>query len=249
MRMSILASGSKGNSTFVEVNNTRMLIDAGGSGSYIMKKLKEIDIDPKTIKNILITHTHNDHINGLAAFYNKYKPTVYIMPSMIKDLNKIIGDFKYELYKSSMMIDDVSLKVIKTSHDTEDSVGFLIDDKLVYITDTGYLNSKYFELLKNKGIYVIESNHDIEMLIDGKYYHHLKQRILSDKGHLSNKAASGYLSKLIGDKTKYIFLAHLSADNNTSEKAMETLLTYINPEDVHGIIVTNQHDRTELVEV
>ena len=125
----------------------------------------------------------------------------------------------------------------------------LINNKLVYITDTGYINKKYFNLIKNKEIYILESNHDVEMLLNGKYYYHLKQRILSDKGHLSNKVASQYLSKLIGEQTKYIILVHLSEENNTEERVLETLLSHIDKNNVEKIIVAEQYDRTELVEV
>ena len=247
MKISVLASGSKGNSTFIEINNVNILIDLGMSCNYIEKKLKEINVNPETIKKILITHTHNDHICGLPAFYKKYKPKICIMPSMIDSLKPILGDFTYESYENHS--DQFALEILKTSHDSKDSVGFIIDKKIVYITDTGYLNSKYFDLLKNKEVYIFESNHDIEMLIDGNYYFGLKQRILSDKGHLSNKDAAKYLAKFIGNNTKYIFLAHLSEDNNTKEKALETLLSYIKKESIKKIIITDQYNRTELIEL
>jgi phosphoribosyl 1,2-cyclic phosphodiesterase len=248
MKVSVLASGSKGNCTFVETNGIRILIDLGVSRNYIENKLKEIDVNPKSIDIVLITHTHNDHISGLASFYNKYKPTICITIGMKEVLKKIIGDFSYKLY-DEILINNVNIKLVNTSHDIGDSVGFIIEDKLVYVTDTGYLNQKYFGMLKNKEIYILESNHDIEMLIDGNYPHNLKQRILGEKGHLSNKDAARYLSKLIGKKTKYIFLAHLSGENNTGEKAIETLLTYIDEDKVEKIIVTNQYDRTELITI
>src|SRR5699024_1080680 len=111
---------------------------------------------------------------------------------------------------------------IKTSHDAKGSVGFLItedDNSIVYITDTGYINRKYFPLLENKNIYYIESNHDEKMLMDGPYPYYLKQRIISDEGHLSNDTTAKYLKKLVGDNTKYIILAHLSEHNNKEELA------------------------------
>lgn len=248
MKVSILASGSKGNSTFVEAGSTRMLIDLGVSCKYIEQKLKEIDINPRTIKRVLITHTHIDHICGLITFYKKYKPTIHITPKMLDILKEYLDDFDYELYNNNK-IDDIDVNIIKTSHDTADSVGFLIDNRLVYITDTGYLNERYFKLLGNKEIYILESNHDIEMLMNGKYPHHLKQRIWSDKGHLSNLDAATYLSKLIGDNTKYIFLAHLSEENNNRQIALDTLLSHISEKMVEKIIVASQKDRTEMINI
>ncbi len=248
MRVSILASGSKGNCTFVEEKNSRLLIDIGVSCRYIEQKLKEMEVNPASIKAVLITHTHTDHIGGILTFYKKYKPTIYIMPKMLSVLKEYIDDFHYKFFDNSL-IDNIEISVIKTSHDTDDSVGFLINNQLVYITDTGYLNHRYFKSLENKEIYIMESNHDIEMLMEGNYPYHLKQRILGDKGHLSNETAAYYLSKLIGEKTKYIFLAHLSEDNNSAEKALETLLSSINEENVSKIIITNQKERTELIEI
>lgn len=248
MKVSVLASGSKGNCTFIEVGKTKILIDLGVSCRYIEQKLKEIKVNPKMINAVLITHTHIDHICGLPSFYKKYKPTIYIMPKMLTVLKEYLDDFDYSFYDNNL-INDVMVNIIKTSHDSEDSVGFLINNKLVYITDTGYLNQRYFKLLENKEVYIIESNHDIEMLINGKYPYHLKQRILSVKGHLSNKDASLYLSKLIGNNTKYIFLAHLSEDNNDQQTALNTLLSYIKEDMVEKIIITSQRERTELIEI
>lgn len=248
MKISVLASGSKGNATFVQVDNTRILIDIGVSCKYIEKKLQEIDIDPKSIKYLLITHTHSDHIRGLTTFYQKYKPVVYITSKMLTVLKEYLVDFNYRFYNNSK-IDDFSVNIIKTSHDCEDSVGFLIDERLVYITDTGYLNERYFKLLENKEVYILESNHDLEMLMNGDYPYYLKQRIWSDKGHLSNQMASYYLSKLIGENTKYIFLAHLSKENNNQKLALDTLLSYIDEKKIKKIIVASQDERTELIKI
>ena len=121
---------------------------------------------------------------------------------------------------------NIIIENIKTSHDTEDSRGFIITadkESVVYLTDTGYLNQKYFKKLINKEYYLFESNHDIHLLMNGPYPKWLRNRILSDYGHLSNKDASIYLSKLIGNKTKQIVLMHLSQKNNTEELALETI--------------------------
>ena len=156
--------------------------------------------------------------------------------------------------ESTFSIKDLTINVIKTSHDTEDSVGYIVnnDDKsIVYITDTGYINNKYFDILSNRNIYIMESNHDIEMLNNGRYPFELRQRILSDKGHLSNYDSAKYLSKFIGNKTKYILLAHLSEENNTKELALDTLNERLNKENIHidHIIVTSQNKETDLISI
>ena len=116
---------------------------------------------------------------------------------------------------------------INLSHDVKDIKGYIIEEdnsSVVYITDTGYINELYFDHIKNKNIYFFESNHDIEKLMNNTNYpHNTKIRILGDKGHLSNKDSAYYLSKIIGDKTKYIVLSHLSEQNNTEELALNCL--------------------------
>ena len=123
---------------------------------------------------------------------------------------------------------------------------------MVYITDTGYINENSFEYLKNKNLYVFESNHDIEMLMNNpKYPHHTKIRILSDKGHLSNKDSAYYLTKLIGENTHHIILAHLSEQNNTEELALSTLRETLERKniDFKNIKVARQNEMTEFVKV
>jgi phosphoribosyl 1,2-cyclic phosphodiesterase len=248
MRVTVLASGSKGNCTYIEDNNTRILIDVGMSSSYIEDKLKEIDVNPKEIDGILITHTHGDHTAGLSSFNRKYHTQIFISPKMENDLKVYIRNPNFSYLKKEMNIKDIPIKVIKTSHDVE-SYGYIIGDKLVYITDTGYVNEKYFDMISNKDLYIFESNHDIEMLMNGSYPYHLKKRILGDKGHLSNKDSSYYLSKIIGSNTKYIILAHLSEENNTKEKALETFLSHDSNKEIKTVIIADQKERTELIEV
>jgi phosphoribosyl 1,2-cyclic phosphodiesterase len=249
MKVVVLASGSKGNVTYVENNNTRILIDIGKSCAYVEEKLRDINVEPATINAILITHTHTDHINGIRTFYKKYKPTIYIMPKMLDILSEFLDTFDYSYYSEFTKISDINITIIKTSHDAPDSVGFLINDNLVYITDTGYLNNKYIPLLSNKNTYILESNHDIEMLYNGRYPYHLKKRIASDIGHLSNIDASNYLSKLIGSNTKHIILAHLSEENNTKDKALETIKSVIENTNNLNIQTASQDERTEVIEI
>ena len=156
--------------------------------------------------------------------------------------------------KPSFCIKDIYVETIKTSHDTEDSLGYIINNQnksVVYITDTGYINHKYFNILKNRDIYIMESNHDVEMLNNGKYPFELRKRILSDKGHLSNYDSAKYLSRFIGEKTKYILLAHLSEENNTKELAYNTLTNRLEKSHIimNNIIITNQNKETELINI
>ncbi len=255
MQVAVLSSGSKGNSTLIQTKNTKVLIDLGVTKSYTEEKLEELEVDPREIKAILITHTHVDHIQGLKVFLKKYHPKLYVNKVILSLLNEYIDDFDYVLYETpNFMIDDLEITVIKTSHDVSGSVGFIVkneDKSLVYITDTGYINNKYFEKLSNHNLYIFESNHDVEMLMNGRYPFHLKKRILSDKGHLSNADAAYYLSEFIGDNTNTIVLAHLSDDNNTYDAALDTLNEVLasKNKNVKNIMIAKQKQRTDLIEV
>lgn len=254
MKCCVLASGSKGNCTYIEHNNVKILIDLGTTSLYAEKKLKDIDVDPKDINAILITHTHVDHINGLKVFIKKYNPKIYLSNIMHKELKNDIILNNYQYIDGDFTIDDLKINIIKTSHDTEDSNGYIIessDSSIVYVTDTGYINQKNFKKLTNKNIYIFESNHDVAMLMDGRYPYNIKQRILGDKGHLSNKDSGYYLSKLIGNNTKQIILAHLSHDNNTEEIALKTVKEELELSEIcfNNIIIAHQESRTELIEV
>lgn len=252
MKVSVLSSGSKGNTTYIETKNAKILIDAGNSSKYILEKLQELNVNPNDIDAILITHIHVDHVKGLSVLLKKINPCVYMTEKMHPYLDYIEN---YTIIETdTITIKDIEVNVIKTSHDTDDSVGYIINNEgksIVYITDTGYINRKYFDLLKNRNIYIMESNHDVEMLNNGKYPFELRQRILSDKGHLSNYDSAKYLSTFIGQNTKYILLAHLSEENNTQELAYDTLNERLNKENIHvdNIIIAKQNQETELINI
>ena len=252
MKVKVLSSGSKGNTTYIEFKNTKILIDAGNSCKYIVNKLKEFGINGNDIDAILITHTHSDHIKGLKVFVNKFNPLVYVTYDMLSDLDYL--DNYFIIDSSSFNLKELLIDVIKTSHDAPGSVGYVVhggNKSIVYITDTGYINNKYFDMLRNNEVYIMESNHDIEMLNNSSYPFKLRQRILSDKGHLSNYDSSRYISSFIGDKTKCVVLAHLSEENNTEELAYDTLLRRLNDNNqtISKIIIAKQDEDTEFVEV
>ena len=251
MRVSVLSSGSKGNTTYIETDKAKILIDIGNTSKYVKEKLEDFGVKPEELDGILITHTHVDHVKGLKVFKKRYNVSVYITDIMRSALDYLDS---YEVLSDEFDIKDLHITAIKTSHDTDDSRGYILtnnDSSIVYITDTGYINKKYFDLLSNKNLYIMESNHDVEMLSNGRYPFQLRQRILSDKGHLSNYDSSKYLSTFIGDNTKYIMLAHLSEENNTEELAYETLINRLSSDNkqVPDIIILKQDKETELITI
>ena len=145
---------------------------------------------------------------------------------MYDELKEHVADQHIEFIDDTFTIGDFKIRLIHTSHDTACSVGYIIENdqrSMVYVTDTGYINERYLKQMKNKDIYIIESNHDEKMLMDGPYPYQTKQRIISDVGHLSNETTASYLKTLIGEQTKYIVLSHLSETNNTKELAFSAL--------------------------
>lgn len=250
MKVCVLASGSKGNVTYVETEKTKSLIDIGMSCNYVEKNLKDIGISPTQIQRIFITHAHSDHIKGLRVFLKKYNPVVYLTEAIEEEIGLIIDNVCY--INKDETIEDLLIRPIKTSHDAKDSNGYVFisqNKSLMYMTDTGYINVKNFNKLKDHDMYIIESNHDIEMLMKGSYPYYLKQRILGDKGHLSNKDSAYYLSEFTTPKTKQVILAHLSENNNTEKLALESYYkTYKKAnKKAPKVEVAKQSERTEVV--
>lgn len=250
MLVNVLASGSKGNSTLIKTEKLNILIDAGMNLKYIKEKLSELDTKMEDIDYIFLTHTHKDHIGALNTIIKHYKPTICMGKKMFMDLDYLENYKDIIILVDDLTLEDINIELIKTSHDASESLGYVFtsnNSSLVYITDTGYIHNKYFKKLYNKNMYILESNHDVEMLMHGKYPPWLKTRVYSDKGHLSNNASSFYLSKLIGDKTNYVVLAHLSHENNTEELAVNTLKSTLNEYNVefNKIFVAKQNEKTE----
>lgn len=254
MKICVLASGSKGNVSYIEANNTRILIDVGTNITNIEEKLNEIGTSLSEINYIFISHTHTDHTSSLDKIIKKYKPIICISIMMRDSLPSLKDYENIIIYDNPISFNDINVTFIKTSHDAPDSRGFLVEydsKSVVYVTDTGYLNSKYFNILKNKNVYIFESNHDPETLINGPYPKWLQSRILSDVGHLSNDASAIYLTKLIGPNTKKVFLAHLSEKNNKEEIALSVFRNMMEEHEIEfdNVSVAYQDKITEMIEL
>lgn len=254
MRVCVLASGSKGNVTYIETPQHKILLDVGKNYKYIKDQLKNINVDIKEIDYILISHLHDDHISALETLLKKIHPIVCLTKLMFAELPNLSMYDHILIYEDDIYIDNLVIKSIKSSHDSIDSRNFIIEcdsASVVYITDTGYIKAKNFAKLFNKNVYLMESNHDIEMLNNGPYPKWLKKRVLSDYGHLSNNAASFYLTKLIGPNTKKVILMHLSETNNSKEKSLATLRSTFKEYEIEfsNVEVSDQNEKSKVVEL
>ena len=212
----IIASGSKGNATIVVSNKSVLLIDMGITLKRLEEGLDEINLSLKDITGALFTHNHTDHISGIKFISPKIMYALGgTLPSSLSNVINLYEPF---------IIGDFTITAFKTSHDATNPCGYLINDAnetLVYMTDTGVFVEDNLPLVKNPTYLIIESNHDIKMLLATNRTFELKNRILSEYGHLCNEDSAIATISIIGDKTKEITLAHLSEEANTPETALE----------------------------
>lgn len=251
MKFNVLASGSKGNMTIIETENTKVLLDVGISMREAKKRTSEVlnDFDA-----IIISHEHTDHVRSLITFARQNDAYIYInkesfdvVKKRFKD--KVIGlKVKFIEENTRYKIKDLNFLTLSLSHDTHSCFGFIFFDKntsLGYVTDTGFLPIPYIELLKRVDSLIIESNHDVELLHDSDRPWMLKERIFSVKGHMSNYICGQVLNSISSaGKIKLAVLAHLSEDCNTEELAVDTVLEAIEGEYIPRIIVARQNEAT-----
>lgn len=218
MKFALLASGSKGNCCLVKHKDTKIMIDCGTTGKYLKTSFEKLRYDPLATDALLVTHTHKDHVSQMKLFDRL--PTYAASPLVTDRLTTVTP---YDM----LHINDLKITVLPMSHDCEGTVGFAIeseDEKMVYITDTGYIKEEVKAYIQDADYYVFESNHDVEMLMQTNRPVYIKQRIINDYGHLCNEDSANILSEIICEKkTKEIVLAHISQEGNSREKALKTL--------------------------
>ncbi len=227
-----LASGSTGNSQYIETNHIKLLIDAGVSGRYIENALKNIGKNISDISAILITHEHTDHIKGLGVLMRKYDLDVYANESTWNEAKEQIGDVddrRVHIFKTDcdFEIEDIAISPIGISHDAADPVAFSLcsdDVKICVATDMGVVTPDIMCQIQDCDFLMIEANHDENMLKMGKYPYNLKRRILGENGHISNEtAANEILKAAYKGRLSQVILGHLSRENNFPQLAYETV--------------------------
>ena len=225
LKISPLFSGSKGNCTLIQSDNTNILLDAGYQYRSIVRALESRGLTPKDIDAIVISHEHTDHIGALPLWTKTYPTPVYA-PELIADYIRQRVYFA-EVYDvcGSFSVGNVAIETFECSHDARCCFGYRFssgESHFACVTDTGCVTDALVDFLSPCAAIMLESNHDVDMLVKGEYSYVLKQRILSDFGHLSNTQAADILHRLLGQNIKNVILAHLSEKNNTRELAFSS---------------------------
>ena len=233
MRMMSIASGSSGNCIYVGSDKTSILVDAGISGKRIEQGLNSIERTTKDCDAILITHEHSDHVKGLGVLARKYHIPIYCTKGTMEELKQMsmLGKMPEGLYRpilaeETFSIGDLSILPFEISHDAAEPVGYRVShgEKSVGIaTDMGVYDEKIVENLQGLDALLLEANHDIHMLEVGPYPYYLKQRVLGDRGHLSNELSGRLLCDILHNNLRSVLLGHLSKENNYEELAYETV--------------------------
>jgi len=241
--VSVLASGSRGNSTVIESSQARILVDAGISCRETFKRLKLIGLDPRQLSAIVITHEHSDHVYGLAMLAKKLNVPVFMTGvthqawarSQRDEAGELPKLARLEIFSAgrSFQIADVTVSAFTIPHDAADPVGFTFraeGAKIAVATDLGYMPASVCDHLRKCDVLIVESNHDLEMLRVGPYPLSVKQRVMSRVGHLSNDSLAQFLARDYDGGASYIVLAHLSEQNNHPEVARRAAESALGPQ-------------------
>ena len=233
MELFSIASGSSGNCICVGDDRCHLMIDAGISGKRIEAGMNKMGYTTKDMDGMLITHEHSDHVSGLGVVARKYGLPIYATKGTIAAIRrtKSLGTINDGLFHpitagEPFTIGGITVDPVHISHDAADPVAYFFESgqkRIGVVTDLGYYDDVIMEKMKNLDALLVEANHDIHMLQAGSYPYPLKQRILGERGHLSNESCGQLLSRILHDSLKYILLGHLSRENNYPELAFVTV--------------------------
>ena len=241
MRLASIASGSNGNCIYIGSEQTHILIDAGVSRKKIEEGLHLLDLDLSDINAVFLTHEHSDHVGGLFPLLNKRDIPVYATGGILQGIRKYdkkntMDERKMTLIHADtpVLCGDLQVDPFAISHDALEPVCYRVTcqgKKVAVATDLGCYDDYLVDRLQGMDALLLEANYDLRMLQAGPYPYYLKQRILSDNGHLSNDASSRLLIRLLHDHLKGVLLGHLSEQNNLPELAYETVRVEIEMSD------------------
>ena len=223
MELSIIASGSNGNCYLLQSGKTSVLFDAGKSCRETAERMAALGKDIREVKGIVLSHAHGDHYRGIGPIARRLGIPVYVRKPVYLACRQGLGPVDVRHFEDAFRIGDLEILPIETSHDVA-SCGFVVG-RFGIFTDTGCVTAQMREIISDLDAVLIESNYDERMLMTGPYPLHLKERIASDRGHLSNEDASDFIRRN-GDHLSQVFLAHLSETNNSADKVRETFESF-----------------------
>ncbi len=231
-----LSSGSNGNAFFIKTGGNAFLVDAGISCKQICVRLEQLQEDIKDIKGIFITHEHSDHVKGLAVFLKRFPMPLYITKKTYKRIAVQIDESYLHFINpnDSVTIDETTIRSLPKCHDAVEPTLFCFyykNKKISIVTDIGKACEKVIEAVRDAHIVFLETNYDDTMLWEGFYPLYLKKRIAGDFGHLSNVHAASLILDHASPQLEYVFLSHLSANNNTPDMALSTFQSIIEKRD------------------
>lgn len=253
MRFISFGSGSSGNCAYLGTETEGVLIDAGVDSDKVLKSLADNGIKPDMVKGIVITHDHGDHVRSVYTIVRKYKHIhVYCTPRVMNgifrrhSISRRLKEYHEAIFKEiPFPLAGMKFTAFDVSHDGSDNAGFLVEygnQRFVVATDMGRITDRAFFYMKQADYLMIEANYDSEMLEKGNYAEYLKNRIRAEKGHLDNKVTAAFVADNYDDNFKYVFLCHLSHDNNTPEIAKNEVRGAL---EAKGITVGNGENTIE----
>ncbi len=258
MKVSVLGSGSGGNSTFVQGGNTRVLVDAGFSARSMAERLVSLGVSAETVSAIVVTHEHGDHTSGVGAFARRHGTPVYMTARTREACSRILkGSERVVEYGPGrpFTIGDIRVEPFITVHDAADPVGVALVDECTGLrvgiaTDLGRPTAQIRHALSGCDFLVLEANHDEVLLHASRYPSSVKRRIASSHGHLSNQAAARFATELLHPRLAGVVLAHLSAECNQPALALEVVGEALGRAGWRGHLeVAMQHEPTALIDV
>ena len=256
MKICSLASGSKGNCLYLESGDTRVLIDNGLSLRETLLRMDEVGIDASRIHAVLVTHEHIDHIRSAGAFARKFNVPVFVSHLVHTKAEKHLKKTQVCEFESgsAFTLRDVRIDPIPITHDSCDPVGFVIESRegrAASVTDFGIVTRLITEKLRGCRFINLESNHDVDMLMNGPYPWELKQRIKSRHGHISNEESLELLHELAHEGLEALVMAHLSEVNNHPEHVVRTTSAFLNDQNICAprIVIGDQNRASCLMEI
>ena len=265
MRICPIASGSSGNCTYIGNDNAHFIVDCGISGKRIEQGLNELGIKYPELDGIFITHEHRDHIHALGILYRKSPVPIYATAGTINIIRRTdtmmdIPEEMFNVISADEVYDigGIGVRPVSISHDAAEPVAYRFEDgnkSAAVLTDLGKFDDYIVSSMQNLNAIILESNHDVRMLETGPYAYSLKQRILSDRGHLSNDSAGALLVRLLHSDMSAIFLGHLSKENNMAELAYETVRIEVDMSDTEyrakdfELMIARRDVRSKCVEI